>query len=298
MAETMEERAEAALRAVGLTPERTGEEGWALAIREQVARVEGEGRAVAPLRRLSLPDRSESSSTDESAVVPPREFACSTCEDAGAVLTATRIVDGRTIRANPVLCPDCVPLEYRAARAGIDDRYHAARLDTLIEREGNAAAVTFARAWRGDTSVVLTSRGRRGDDLFGTGKTHIACAMLIGQIALGRPARFVSVQDYMEGMKARFDSAEPGDSASAYADRIIAEPLLCLDDLGQQQLTDWSRTQMHRLIDGRYRAQRPTILTTNLTPEQMAANLAGGSLDRLREYHWIGVGGTSLRGTK
>ena len=45
--------------------------------------------------------------------------------------------------------------------------------------------------------------------------------------------------------------------------------LLIIDDLGAERGTDYSLERVYDIIDSRYRSNKPIILTTNLTMEQM-----------------------------
>ena len=45
--------------------------------------------------------------------------------------------------------------------------------------------------------------------------------------------------------------------------------LLVLDDLGTQLKSDWHNTELFRLIDNRSGNQRPTIITSNYSPETL-----------------------------
>ena len=48
-------------------------------------------------------------------------------------------------------------------------------------------------------------------------------------------------------------------------DELAALPLLALDDLGTENPTCWARDRLYTLVNRRYLAQRPTILTTTLS---------------------------------
>lgn len=53
----------------------------------------------------------------------------------------------------------------------------------------------------------------------------------------------------------------------------LSEPdLLILDDLGAERNTDFALEKVYSIIDGRYRAKKPIILTTNLTLKEMKEN--------------------------
>ena len=45
--------------------------------------------------------------------------------------------------------------------------------------------------------------------------------------------------------------------------------LLILDDLGMERQTEYSREQIFNIVDGRYLAHKPMIITTNLTLTQL-----------------------------
>lgn len=293
----VEEEAERVLRNQGLSPERCGADDWAQAMREVTEQLLG--RTVPPVRRVGrlLPPQKTSSEPSGNETAPIREFVCTACEDSQYVNTATRVINeaaGVRIGSRPIPCPSCVPLSIRAALAGIPVRYRNVSLDTLVERHGNEIALQSAHTWEGTESVVLASRSEEGDDAYGTGKTQIGCAMLISQIQRARPARFLQVQDYLENIKRLFDV--DGDSAEAYAQRIALEPLLMLDDVGKEQGTPWQRAQLFSLIDTRYRAMYPTIITTNKSYAELVDTLGGAFVDRLNDARWVFVGGKSWRG--
>jgi DNA replication protein DnaC len=47
-------------------------------------------------------------------------------------------------------------------------------------------------------------------------------------------------------------------------------PYMVLDDLGAEKMTDWSVSSLYVVLSGRYNANRPTIVTSNLTLAQIA----------------------------
>lgn len=298
-----EEQVRADLEAMGLR-ERLSEEDFALSVRDEVrARDRSLGStalvSVAPLARAMT-----TSLKPQTVEVPPRLYRCEACEDGGYVLTATKQLDAtHFVRAQPIPCPRCVPLTDRARAAGIEEMFAEARLETLVVRPGNKAAVEFARNWDGQSSVLITSRTRadgestdEADSAWGTGKTHIACAMLIGQIAKARPARFLYAKHFLSGIQSLFGAA-PG-SVEAYIAAVSNTPLLLLDDLGAERPTDWAREQMRTLIDDRYRRKLVTLVTSNYGTLDKIADVFGGAVaDRLRDYTHVKVGGRSMRGT-
>lgn len=59
--------------------------------------------------------------------------------------------------------------------------------------------------------------------------------------------------------------------------------LLCLDDIGSQQLNNWDMDALHALIDHRRQHQKATVITSNtsdlrpLLGERVASRIAGGA---------------------
>lgn len=290
-----EREAETLLREQGLTPERCGEDDWRRAVREVVEQSELRAGRAAPRPAMSFaPSKMFGALPPITGELPPaREYDCKTCEDRTFILTGSHEVDGRAVRDHAIPCPACVSMNDRARLAGIPARALSARLETLVERPGNEAAIAAARTWRPPRSVVLAS-DEHAESFYGTGKTYIGCAMLIGQIELGRPARFVQVQEYLEAIKALFDAGDG--AAQAYTDRMAAEPLVMLDDLGKEQGTPWQHAELFRFINRRYDALLPTIITTNEPYARLVENLGGALVDRLHEADWVYVGGKSWRG--
>jgi DNA replication protein DnaC len=101
----------------------------------------------------------------------------------------------------------------------------------------------------------------------GCGKTHIAASIVNRIIERGQPALFVVVPDLLDHLRAAY---QPG-AEIAYDDlfeRVRNAPMLVLDDLGTQAPTPWAQEKLFQLINHRFNAQLPTVVTTNLALEQ------------------------------
>ena len=59
------------------------------------------------------------------------------------------------------------------------------------------------------------------------------------------------------------------DDDNGKIDKMNQSKLLIIDDLGAERGTDYSLERVYDIIDSRYRSNKPIILTTNLTMEQM-----------------------------
>jgi DNA replication protein DnaC len=106
----------------------------------------------------------------------------------------------------------------------------------------------------------------------GSGKTHIAAAIVNRIIERGEPALFVVVPDLLDHLRAAF---QPGADVGydELFERIREAPVLVLDDLGTQAPTPWAQEKLFQIINHRFNSRLPTVVTTNLHPEQIDERL-------------------------
>lgn len=272
------------LQRVGLTPGRLGREEWRATVGAQHRLSQGSSKTPAgrPIRWFTSENLRAMQERNRAVATPAQlerareqrdQAVPETCElCAGGRFVLTRL--SPTSTPVPVPC-DCMPLEERAALAGVPPRFRGA----VVEGEPH----------RGQ--LVLSGP-------VGTGKTHHACGLVMRELEAGRPARFVYAPDFLEEVKARFD-AKDGEQAQAYVDRIASEPFLLLDDLGAEQATEWAGVTLRSLIDRRYRSELPTLITTNLASTREVSERYGGAVaSRLSEWTWWRFDGPDLRQRK
>lgn len=73
---------------------------------------------------------------------------------------------------------------------------------------------------------------------------------------------------------------------SEYISRLANIPLLVIDDFGAERETEYALEQIFTIIDERYKAKKPLIISTNLTLEQLRSpeDIAHGRInDRILE---------------
>lgn len=107
--------------------------------------------------------------------------------------------------------------------------------------------------WLDHRSLVLLLAGHPG-----TGKTHAAYA--VGNAAVYRDDPLWAVAYTAADLNA---ALRPGGEREAYREASECG-LLILDDLGREQVTEWTIEQLHRVLDVRNRERRRTVVTTNL----------------------------------
>ena len=96
----------------------------------------------------------------------------------------------------------------------------------------------------------------------GCGKTHLAAAIANRQIELGNEVFFAVVPDLLDHLRATFG---PGSDVSydELFETVKTSPLLILDDLGTQSSTQWAQEKLFQILNHRYTANLPTVITTN-----------------------------------
>jgi DNA replication protein DnaC len=97
----------------------------------------------------------------------------------------------------------------------------------------------------------------------GTGKTFAAACVANALIDKGYPAlmtNFTRISNTVGGM---FEGKQQ------YYDSLNRFPLLALDDLSAERKTEYMQEIVFNVVDSRYRAKLPLIVTTNLTWQEL-----------------------------
>jgi len=114
----------------------------------------------------------------------------------------------------------------------------------------------------------------------GCGKTHLAAAIVNYRYQAGHPALFVVVPEFLDHLRSTF-SPESKVSYDRLFESVKKAPLLVLDDFGEQSTTPWSREKLYQVLNYRYNAQLPTVITTRFTLEEIAQQFNSAISSRL-----------------
>lgn len=169
-------------------------------------------------------------------------------------------------------------LERLFGQSRLGTRFSDRTFDTFETDESNRRAYEMCRKLA-DT-FPQTTRGLLLAGGCGSGKTHLAAATVHALIARGYHAVFVTVGRYLDSLKNAFGDA---DKTRTLQDEVRRCDLLALDDLGTEHISDWARSELFSLLNDRYEQMLPTLLTTNLTMEELTARLGQRSVSRIAE---------------
>jgi DNA replication protein DnaC len=234
----------------------------------------------------------------EAAGPNPAEEPCPRCGGAGFVRRRVRLGHPDFGKAFPCSCIDDEREDERQARLQrysnlgplsrltFENLSPRGRSPNPEHQERFAAAVGAGRRFAEEPAGWLVLAGPSG-----CGKTHLAAAISGRCIERGQAALFMVVPDLLDHLRAAY---QPGSDVS-YDDlfEIVRNaPLLVLDDLGVQSSTPWAEEKLFQVINHRYNAQLPTVITTNADLERFDARIASRLSDAaLSQVFYLESGG-------
>jgi DNA replication protein DnaC len=98
----------------------------------------------------------------------------------------------------------------------------------------------------------------------GTGKSFAAACIVNSLIDKGCPALMTNFGRIANTVSGMFEGKQE------YYDSLNRFPLLALDDLSAERKTEYMQEIVFNVVDSRYRAKLPLIVTTNLTWQELA----------------------------
>ncbi len=113
----------------------------------------------------------------------------------------------------------------------------------------------------------------------GCGKTHLAAAIANDRLSKALPVIFETVPDLLDHLRGSYAPNSPV-SYDEHFDMLRTIEMLILDDFGTQNATPWASEKLYQLLNYRYNAELPTVITTNQAISEMEPRLASRLGDR------------------
>jgi len=115
----------------------------------------------------------------------------------------------------------------------------------------------------------------------GCGKTHLAAAIVNYQHQANKPALFIVVPEFLDHLRSTFNPDKKV-SYDELFEKVKTAPLLVLDDFGEQSATPWAREKLYQVINYRYNARLPTVITTiyTLDEDEIESRIASRLIDQ------------------
>lgn len=183
--------------------------------------------------------------------------------------------------------------------SGMGERFLRRTFATFQITDTNRRAAAAARRYADNFENLLPKQGQPEpgrNGLFisgppGTGKTHLAAAIANHLIAQGRPVVCMTMIDLLERIKRTYSRGDVDEGSVLKVYKTV--PLLVIDDIGKEPPTEWAISTVYNIINGRYEAYLPTIVTTNYDTDTLIARMtakdtrddttARATIDRLME---------------
>lgn len=215
---------------------------------------------------------------------------CPICHGVGFVRLDVPIGHPRFGKAVPCICKRQEIQEKRLARLRqASNLQHLQKMtfDTFQTDRHGSAEVSFAlrdalqtaRSFAAQPSGWLVFTGT-----YGCGKTHLAAAIANDRVERGLPVLLVVVPDLLDYLRAAYAPNSPATYDERF-EQVRQVELLILDDLGTQNATPWAAEKLYQLLNYRYNAELPTVITTNQGLQDMDPRLAS----RLRDQDLVRI---------
>nr|WP_325191345.1 ATP-binding protein [uncultured Selenomonas sp.] len=193
---------------------------------------------------------------------------------------------------NPFL--SCIPLcakyktqqeQKRIAKlmgvGGVGERFRSRSFATFQETSATRGAVHACKRFCDEVKHNPKAQGLMLMGGYGTGKTHLAVAILRETAEAGIPGMFVVVPDLLGKMRASFGQKDG--KAEELVTTAKNAQLLVLDDLGAENPSPWVVELVYVLINHRYEHMLPTVITTNCSGRELEATFGRRIVSRLAE---------------
>lgn len=185
----------------------------------------------------------------------------------------SRLLDTNVIRRTLIDVPD-----YRSVRANEQndmtmlELYAEMRFDTFNTHDPAPEMQNHLRYVSGEAYKYA----RKPSGWFvllgkhGVGKTHLAAAIAHEQKMRGVDVIFITTAELLDRLRITFGEKSDGSFDERF-NRVRKVDLLVLDDYDSDMGSSWTREKLFQIIDYRFVAKRPTVITT--TKEKMSDRL-------------------------
>lgn len=185
--------------------------------------------------------------------------------------------------------------------SGMSQRALECSLDKYQITFENSEAVKVCNEYISDFDIISRSN-RNGLYITGpcgVGKSHLAFSIANSLIEKGNSVIAMTMIDLLLKIRSSYkvDNKKEEDILKIYEDCT----LLVIDDLGKEKPTEWTLQMVYSIIDRRYNAKKPVIVTTNFNANELMevfgnSSISQAIIDRLFEIcRYVPIEGESFR---
>lgn len=201
-------------------------------------------------------------------------------------------------------CPVCLDIAAKASRQREALERHQQALDENLKRtcipalyqqvnftswkptdKRQVPKVTRIRAYADELIQYRQAKNLVLSGPTGTGKTHMMTCVLSHVARHDKliRTRFMSSADVMARITDSRDFKSRSEYESEILDQLARIPVLLLDDIGAKDDIKGRQDIFFTIIDRRYNSSLPTLISTNLSDEQVRAYIGDRAFDRLTQ---------------
>jgi len=170
----------------------------------------------------------------------------------------------------------------RLAAAGVPARFQRCSLKNWQHPMDNQRrcwewAMSYTEAFRRDKGTLNVFLGSPG-----TGKTHLAAAILADVLVRKISGAYVTVMGMLRRIRNSYN-ATVVETEQQVIDALVEPDLLVIDEVGKAMPTEFSMAQVFDVVDMRHGSNRHTLLISNLSLKQFKDLVGDAKYDRVRE---------------
>jgi hypothetical protein len=170
----------------------------------------------------------------------------------------------------------------RRLAARLPEKYRGARLEDF-----NASIRKFIQPW-----LVRPTAGLFIFGAVGTGKTHLTAALFRALLGMQAEVTFERAAQFFAALQ---ESYRANTSTEMIVEDLERPRFLILDDIGSGALSDHERRFTLEVIERRVNRNRPTILTSNLSRQEIGEKMDARISSRLALFTELELSGVDLR---
>lgn len=183
--------------------------------------------------------------------------------------------------------------------SGIPLEYEDATIDNLsrLADPGKAEAIAAATELL-ETGAVGGKRSLCVIGSYGVGKTYLLSAVLREYLSRGESCLWIALSELFREVQRGYGQGD--DIADKRIDAACDAGILLIDDFGKVNIQGYEKEDKVRIIDTiineRHNNRRPTLITSNLNPEEWKAQFGQRTSDRvIKMCEIVAMGGQNLR---
>lgn len=172
-------------------------------------------------------------------------------------------------------CPDAVKERERIEREEVEAEKEEQKRNFYSKLENAGIKKRYIHAQH-ELANPLSIKVICGQSLyiwgaFGTGKTHLASAIARVLIWQNKRVRILTGIDLTMMLQATYGSNE---SEADVLGKLSRYQVLIIDDLGKEPPSDWVLSRLFSIVNARYEAMLPLIITTNYEKSKLIERLS------------------------